>query len=797
MKKNQLLVIYAPFSYIVQLKEPGWDKTDLYEEIVQFYLPLLKHAEAETIPPCTIAISPLLLELWNEPDFQQQFLLYLQKEHHHSFLELFTRFNRNIADALVYLAGEEKIECIPTTASHCLLPYLATREGKETQIEYGMNVFETYFGKKPNGFWVEEGFVTEELEEILHEKGIQYTFADTRFILNDETKPFPYAFSRNIAIIPFEAKAKKKVSREMIAFSNVHVESIEAGAIPDNLFSSLQALKRPSINFSLPKQWVMQACHSSDVKIRHTIEKHFAEHWLNSATQEIYTISYEMEQVLKEYAGFVEPPIYFKMLKKWFIVSSKEWVRSLGEQQGTKQDIWESLDAHIEQFRMLCRLTSKEGMNQLIDESFPFGHLSARHIKGIQGLFKNRPVDLGKQKAGRLNILMLSWEFPPLVVGGLSRHVFDLSRTLAKQGHQVYVITTFVEGLPAYEKVHGVHVCRVLSLQPHHTDFFAWVNSLNAAMVHESLRLSRSISFNLVHAHDWLVGSAAQVIQTRLHIPLICTIHATEHGRNNGIHNALQEHVHKKEARLIDTAQAVIVCSEYMKQELLHLFYVPPNKISVFPNGIDPEMFLSTCRFNRIRKKYRLSPKEKLVFSVGRVVYEKGFQILMESAEMLRRERADVRFIIAGKGPLLHEYRMMAKEKGMEDYIQFIGYITDDERNQLLHLSDIVVFPSLYEPFGIVALEGMIVGKPTIVTDTGGLQTIIEDGVSGIIVRTGDAGHLAEQLSLLLTQEEYASYLGKNGKKRAETMFGWEHIAIKTTKLFQDEIFSFTERGRD
>ncbi|HWO96040.1 MAG TPA: glycosyltransferase [Bacillus sp. (in: firmicutes)] len=796
MKTNQLAIIYAPFSYFSKIGEEHWDETYLYKDMVQFYLPLLKSLEAEEIPPCTIAISPLLLEVWEKHDFQHRFFLYLQREKKEDSLQVFLRWNRNLLNGLRYLYGQEKIECIPTTTSHCLLPFLSTRKGKEIQISYSINTFQSYFHKKPRGFWVEEGFVTEEIEEILHEEGIQYTFLNREILPDDYVMELnPYFSFRNMFIIPYGGEREQKVSREMKALSNVFVGSIEAGISPKELFSFLKKGKSEWMNFQLPNQLFIENLHSfSTMERKGTINQNFGDRWLNKLNHEVYTIGYEMEQALWECIDFTQSALFLQMMKKWFIVSSKEWAEILVKDIEKKEYVFDRLNMHVKHFTYLHSMVDKDSVVHETGYSI-FSNLSLEHLKMLRGTFSNEPLYLGNQEDSKLNILMLSWEFPPLVVGGLSRHVFDLSRTLAKQGHQVFVITTFVEGLPAYEKIQGVHVCRVLSLQPHHSDFFAWVNSLNTAMVHESLRLCKHIPFHLVHAHDWLVGSAARVIQTQLNIPLICTIHATEHGRNNGIHNSLQESVHEKERRLIHHAQAVIVCSEYMKKELIDLFYVPPGKISVFPNGIDPEMFLSHSRSNNIKKKYRLSSSDRLIFSVGRVVYEKGFHILIEAAEIIRKEQPGVRFIIAGKGPLLHEYRALVKEKRLDDYVQFIGYITDDERNQLLHFSEAVVFPSLYEPFGIVALEGMIVGKPTIVTNTGGLQTIVEDGVSGIKVRPGDAFHLAEQISLLLQDKEYARLLGENGKQRAETMFGWDHIATETTKLFEDNVITFREKG--
>ncbi|WP_110111339.1 glycosyltransferase family 4 protein [Bacillus sp. CGMCC 1.16541] len=385
-----------------------------------------------------------------------------------------------------------------------------------------------------------------------------------------------------------------------------------------------------------------------------------------------------------------------------------------------------------------------------------------------------------------LSILMLSWEFPPHVIGGLARHVFDLSRALARAGHQVHVITAFVEGLPAYECLYGVHVYRVKSLQPHHQDFLAWVSSLNIAMAQRALKLVENMSFDLIHAHDWLVGAAARVIKKQIDKPLITTIHATEHGRNNGIFTEMQQSIHEQEHYLIQQSEAIIVCSDYMKTEINQLFHVEEERISVFPNGIDIDMMVSHTRSLKVKNKFHIE-QGPLVFSIGRIVYEKGFGTLIEATEHLVNAFPTIRIVIAGKGPLLHHYRTVVEEKNLQQHVYFIGYITDEERNQFFHLCDVAVFPSLYEPFGIVALEGMVAGKPTVVSDTGGLSSIVTHHVTGLLCKTGDVSSLAHCLAFILSDEQLAKTIGNNAKEEVTSKFGWDEIASKTSELFKEK----------
>jgi len=384
-----------------------------------------------------------------------------------------------------------------------------------------------------------------------------------------------------------------------------------------------------------------------------------------------------------------------------------------------------------------------------------------------------------------LRILMLSWEFPPLVVGGLSRHVYDLSKALAKAGHAVTVITTYVEDYPSYEVLEGVEVYRVKDSQTHANDFLDWVGSLNMSLADEVVEITRHQDFDIIHAHDWLVAVAAISLKETLKKPLIATIHATEYGRNNGIYTSLQNEIHLKEETLVEHADSVIVCSDYMEDEVIRLFSINGRKVHTLPNGVDPVMLsigdqLEYSQSSSFKENY-----SHVVFSVGRIVQEKGFETVIHAAPLILKKFPNVLFLIAGKGPMLNEYRNKVKAMGLEQNINFIGYISDKDRNQYFHECDITLFPSIYEPFGIVALEGMVACKPTIVSYTGGLKDIVIHGETGLTMIPGDEESLAEQVLFLLSNPCEADTIGRQGQTAAITTYSWDKIAEDTIKLFE------------
>ncbi|MEH7111926.1 glycosyltransferase family 4 protein [Neobacillus niacini] len=385
----------------------------------------------------------------------------------------------------------------------------------------------------------------------------------------------------------------------------------------------------------------------------------------------------------------------------------------------------------------------------------------------------------------KLNILILTWEYPPNVIGGLSRHVYGLSIHLAQLGHEVYVVTAGNGRLPVYERVNGVHVHRVIPLNNQDDVFLAWVAGLNLAMSYQSEKIAEEVKFDIVHAHDWLVGTSAITLKDILSIPLLSTIHATEHGRNNGIHTDMQRFIHEKELQLAADSDQIIVCSHYMREELLTAFRLSEKKMTIIPNGIEQvDVKVDPSEI------YPFIKDRKYVFSVGRIVKEKGFKTIIEAAQVAKDSGREIFFVIAGKGPMLERYRRMVSEKNLDHFVAFIGYVSDVQRNSLLMNCEIAVFPSLYEPFGIVALEAMILGKPTIVSETGGLKGIIHHSITGLLMVPGDAESLIKNIDILMQNPNKAAEIGAKGKQIVKSLYGWKRIAKQTEKIIEETLLN-------
>src|SRR4051795_11061606 len=189
-------------------------------------------------------------------------------------------------------------------------------------------------------------------------------------------------------------------------------------------------------------------------------------------------------------------------------------------------------------------------------------------------------------------VLILSWEYPPLIEGGLARHVRKLSEALVERGVEVHVLTRGGEESPADDRAGGVHIHRILEPK-RPTDlgeFVAWVERMNSDMLAAGVELGDAYEFDLVHGHDWLVANACDHLAKRFGAPLVTTIHATEHGRHQGwVEEHPQSYIHGVERWITNRSDRVIACSFYMREQIADIFGVEESHVSVIPNGIDPE----------------------------------------------------------------------------------------------------------------------------------------------------------------------------------------------------------------
>ena len=387
-----------------------------------------------------------------------------------------------------------------------------------------------------------------------------------------------------------------------------------------------------------------------------------------------------------------------------------------------------------------------------------------------------------------MKILMLTWEYPPRIVGGIARVVHDLSKRLIKDGHEVTVVTYREGNVPYFEDDKGVKVHRVDNYMINPNNFIDWIMQMNFNMLAKANEIiAKEGKFDVIHAHDWLVAYAAKALKNSYDTPIVATIHATESGRNSGIHDETQRYINDTEWMLTYEASEVIVNSNYMKREIQALFGLPFEKINVVPNGVNINMFSGIERDYEFRRQYA-SDNEKIILFIGRLVYEKGIQTLIAAMPKILEGYNDAKLVIAGRGGMIDELKAQVNAMGISHKVYFTGYMDAKQVCKMYKCADVSVFPSTYEPFGIVALEAMLSGTPVVVSDAGGLNEIVQHGENGMKSYAGNSNSIADSILSLLYNPQLSSEVVKKAKNMVKTEYNWAKIAQDTHFTYQKAI---------
>ena len=375
-----------------------------------------------------------------------------------------------------------------------------------------------------------------------------------------------------------------------------------------------------------------------------------------------------------------------------------------------------------------------------------------------------------------MRILTLSWEYPPLVYGGLGRHVGALSEALAACSHQVTVVAPRdPEGRA--EAVGGVRVVRAEPTVETMTDLLGFVDTLGDALTRAALQQGRS--YDVVTAHDWVVGRAAAAVAAALGLPLVSTLHATEAGRHQGwLPGHLSRSIHTIEGGLCARSTRIVVCSTAMGRDVRRLFGLPPERVAVMANGI------STVDWPPGRPVAERDAAT-LLFA-GRLEYEKGVHVLLDALPRIRRARPGVELVVAGTGTYETALHELVASHGL-DGVRFIGRVPDDELVALFQRVGAVVIPSLYEPFGLVALEAAACGAPLVVSDVGGLGEFAATG-GALTARPGDAAGLADAVLRLLDHPASAGAMAEAASARLARDYAWPAIARQTAAVLEQAV---------
>ena len=312
---------------------------------------------------------------------------------------------------------------------------------------------------------------------------------------------------------------------------------------------------------------------------------------------------------------------------------------------------------------------------------------------------------------------------------------------------------------------------------------------MNADMLAAGVEVGDRYDFDLVHGHDWLVAVAGDHLAKRFRCPFVVTIHATEYGRHQGwVDKHPQSYIHGVERWMANRAERVITCSAYMREHVADIYGLEEE-----PDRGDPQRDRPRPSWCRSTTSTRCAPASPSPTS-GWCCWSGGWSTRRASSWRWRRcpgliERlGNVRFLVAGSGTAEADLKRQASELGLDDHGTFLGWIGDDVLHSLYRIADLTVVPSLYEPFGLVALEAMASGCPCIVADTGGLREIVPaDDRVGLRFNGGDPEHLATMVERLLTDEPLRDRLVAEASEHVLS-FDWADVARQTAALYAEAV---------
>ncbi|MFO0927884.1 MAG: glycosyltransferase family 4 protein [Gemmataceae bacterium] len=385
-----------------------------------------------------------------------------------------------------------------------------------------------------------------------------------------------------------------------------------------------------------------------------------------------------------------------------------------------------------------------------------------------------------------MKVALFSWEtLQSISVGGVAVHVTELAAALERRGHEVHVFTRQGAGQALYECVHGVHYHRC-SFQLH-PNFVDEVNNMCRAFVHQFLAVEDgSGRFDIVHAHDWLASNAMVWIKQGRGHRGVFTVHSTEYGRNGNRHFAGQAtRVADHERHGTYCADRVITVSNGLRDEIGWLYHVPHHKTNVIYNGVNASTFDYAIDPGEVKRRYHIAPLDPTVLFVGRMVVQKGPDILMQTLPGILRHYPNVKFVYAGDGHMRTDVYGMAQRLGVAHAVRMLGDVRGRALHDLYKACDIVAVPSRNEPFGIVILEGWSAYKPVVSTKRGGPAEFVWHGINGLQV-DDNADSVGWGLGTLLADHNRCSWMGRNGRAAVDAAFSWDMIAEQTEAVYSN-----------
>ena len=380
-----------------------------------------------------------------------------------------------------------------------------------------------------------------------------------------------------------------------------------------------------------------------------------------------------------------------------------------------------------------------------------------------------------------MRIAMLSWEsLYSIKVGGVAPHVSEISEALARRGHEVHIFTRRGD-FESYDKINGVHYQR--ADVDGSGDVLTQMNRMCDALYDRFGAVQNLFGkFDIVHGHDWHPVPALTRIKEHFGLPFLLTMHSSEWGRNgNHFGHGISQEVSHREWLGCYEASKVIVTTRRMQDELMWIYSLPGDKISIIPNGIIMGKMRKGLDAGRVKEKYAIHPLAPMVLFCGRMSIQKGPDLLVEAVPRILRNRSDARFVFMGEGGMRQDCERRARELGIADACRFLGYTSSAEKEELVNACDLMCVPSRNEPFGVVVLEAWDACKPVVATEAVSIINNFEDGLLAYI----QPESIAWCINRLLANPEEMMKLARAGCSRIDAEFSWDRIAKRTEDVYE------------
>ena len=386
-----------------------------------------------------------------------------------------------------------------------------------------------------------------------------------------------------------------------------------------------------------------------------------------------------------------------------------------------------------------------------------------------------------------MRIAMLCWEsLHSITVGGVAVHVTELAAALERRGHEVHVFTRTGPGQSPYERIDGVHYHRcAFRLNP---DFIEEIEDMCRSFVHHLFATEDYMGahFDIVHAHDWLAANAMGWIKQGRGRHGVLTVHSTEYGRcGNNFYDGRSTRIRAMEREGVARADKVIAVSHGIQKELMWMYEAPSWKISVVYNGVNLHHFDGWVDPARVKAAYGIGHMDPMVLFCGRMVVQKGPDLLVEAIPHVLRYYPNAKFVFVGDGELRWQVENRARQIGISHATRFLGFKNGAELANLYKACDAVCVPSRNEPFGIVVLEAWSAGKPVVATRNGGPDEFVWHEVNGLKIDPAP-GSIAWGLGTLFTNFEWVRWMGANGRRTVEKSFSWDAVGSRVMKVYSD-----------